>query len=271
VLIKESDYKAHKDNLSSVTPFAKIYAFYNHTATNNNSFQISSKVGGNARFLVSNPTNKKVEFRQGGITGDILGYVAPNMTDGNVIYLETGIYDIYPIFKFYLPGENEVYSVIPRYTDGDLIGLPYMQTFTFTDNYLERSFNVNTVYNAGDFNWSSGGVYFRVINKSGVDVRIAHGDIPQITSLGVPAVLPGRTETFTIHITKNPADGSYPAKESISQIRIGSNQGMLTVPEREYQLDWLYSIEVTGTNNSNLVLGTVQELQKIDLDALLGN
>lgn len=101
-LIKESDYNANKNSLGSVTPFAKIFALYNNTATNNNRFQISAKVGGEARLLVSKPTPWDVEIRKGGITGDTLGYVAPYMTSGNVMYLQPEVYDIYPVRGFYV-------------------------------------------------------------------------------------------------------------------------------------------------------------------------
>jgi hypothetical protein len=271
VLIKEADYNANKNNLAAVTPFAKIFAFYNHTATNNNHFQISAKVGGDARLLVSNPTPYNVEIRKGGITGDILGYVAPNMTSGNIIYLQPEIYDIYPVFKFYIPGQNndELYTVIPRYTEGELEGMPYMEPITFASTVLERSFNVGKIYDPGIFHWSSGGVYFRIINNAGVDVRIEQGGVPKITSIGQPAVITGRSEVFTINITPN-ADKTYPESQSIGQIKIGSTQRMLTIPTQEYKLDYMYEIEVTGNDNSTLTLGTVTEKAKVDLDALLG-
>ncbi|GHV80192.1 hypothetical protein AGMMS49944_19830 [Spirochaetia bacterium] len=273
VLIKESDYNANKNNLAAATPFVKIFAFYNHTATNNNRFQISAKVGGDATLQVSNPTNYDVEIRKDGITGEVLGYVAKNMTSGNNLRLMPEIYDIYPIFKFYIPGANndELYTVIPRYTDvGPLQGKPYMETITFTQSILERPFNVNNAFSQGNFSWSSGGIYFRIINNSSVDVRIEQGGVAKNTSLGVPAVIQGRSETFTINITPN-SDKSYPDTQSISGIKIGSNQNMLDVPVHTYKLDYMYEITVTGTNNNNLALGSIVEKNKIDLDALLGN
>jgi hypothetical protein len=271
VLIKEADYNANKNNLASVTPFAKIFAFYNHTATNNNHFQISAKVGGDARLLVSNPTPYNVEIRKDGITGDILGYVAPNMTSGNIIYLQPEVYDIYPVFKFYIPGQNndELYTVVPKYAAVTLEGRPYMETITFAETVLERSFNVNKIYDPGSFHWSSGGVYFRITNNSGVDVRIEQGGVPKITSIGQPTVITGRSEVFTINISPNP-DKTYPDSQSIGQIKIGSTQNMLTIPAQVYRLDYMYEIVVNGNDNSTLTLGTVEEKEKIDLDALLG-
>jgi hypothetical protein len=271
VLIKESDYNANKNSLASVTPFTRIFAFYNHSATNNNRFQISALVGGNARLLVSNPTPYNVEIRKDGITGDILGYVAPNMTSGNVMYLQPAVYDIYPVFKFYIPGQNddELYAVVPKYAAGDLEGMPYMETITFAATVLERPFNVGKIYDPGSFHWSSGGIYFRVVNNSGVDVRIQQGGVPKITSIGQPVVITGRSEVFTINITPN-TDKTYPDTQNIGQIQIGSNQRMLVIPTQVYKLDYMYEIEVNGNDNSTLTLGTVVEKNKIDLDALLG-
>jgi hypothetical protein len=273
VLVKEADYIANKNNVASITPFATIFAFYNHTATNNNRFQISSKVGGDAQLNVSNPTNYNVEIRKDGITGEVLGYVAANMTSGNIIRLMPEIYDIYPIFKFFIPGANndEIYTVIPRYTDaGPLQNKPYMEQITFTQNILTRPFNVNAAFESGNFHWSSGGIYFRILNNSSVDVRVEQAGVPKNTSLGVPAVIQGSSETFTINITPN-VDKSYPEEQSISGIKVGSTQNMLNVPLQQYKLDYMYEIQVTGTNNNNLTLGNVTEVGKIDLDSLLGN
>jgi len=275
ILVTEADYEANKSNLNELNNriFARIFAFYNHSGTNANVFQISSSLGGEGKLTVSNTTAFNVEIRKDGPTGEILGFAAPRMTSGNVINLQApGSYDIYPVFKFYSHIDNELYSVIPKYRDGDLAGQPFMRHFGFADGAMTRTFNVGDIYQDGDFNMSSGSMYFRVINNNtGTDIRFWEGgsSIPKVTSMGIDLILSSHTETFTIRFPRNP-DGTYYDTHTIAGLTVGTNQLVRSIPSQVYELDYIYELEVTGTTGSNLQIGTVTKRNKVDLDIIFG-
>jgi len=275
LLLTESQYKANKNNLGALNNqvFARIYAFYNHTATNNNVFQISSKIGGEGRLTIINPTNYNVEIRKDGITGEILGFAAAQMTSGNIIYLHAPeSYDIYPVFKFYSPVDKEFFSVVPKYTTSsnpNLIGKPYMETYGFAGNELIHTLDLANIENQGDFNLSSGSVYLRITNSSSSGIRIWDGTQPVITSLGIDVLNANQTETFTLHFNKN-VDGSYPDSQNFAQLYIGTTQNRLQVPTQSYQLDYIYTIEVTGNTGALLTLQPVQQSNKVNLNQIFG-
>jgi hypothetical protein len=269
VLITEEQYNANKSNLGSLgnAAFTKIFAFYNNSGTNNNHFQISSKIGGNGRLTISNPTPFNVEIRSGGVTGEILGYAPAQMTSGTVLYLNApDDYDIYPVFKFFNRNDGELYSVIPKYSSGVLTGKPFMKPIALINTL---TFNINEVYDEGSFNLSSGGIYIRVINNSGAAVRFTQGDEERTTSTGIMGIGPANSNVFTIQITRN-ADGTYPESQSIAQLKIGTTNNPLEIPLQVYRLDYMYEIQVTGSNASTLELGTMTEKNKVNLDQMFG-
>jgi hypothetical protein len=269
VLITEEQYNANKSNLGSLenSVFAKIFAFYNNSGTNNNHFQISSKIGGSGRLNISNPTTFDAEIRSGGPTGEILGYAPRQMTSGTVLYLNAPEdYDIYTVFKFFNRNDGELYSVIPRYRSGALTGKPYMKSIALVNTLI---FNINEVYSEGDFNLSSGGIYIRVINNSGTAVRFTQGDEERATSTGLLGIGPANSNVFTIQVTRN-ADGTYPESQSIAQLKIGTTNNPLNIPSQIYKLDYMYEIEVAGSNASTLELGTMTEKDKVNLDQMFG-
>jgi hypothetical protein len=269
LLITEEQYNANKNNLGVLenATCAKIFAFYNNSGTNNNHFEISSKIGGNGRLTISNPTQFNVEIRSGGPTGEILGYAPAQMTLGTVLYLNIpNNYDIYPVFKFFNPNDGELYSVIPKFSEGEMAGKPYVKPITLINT---ANFNLNEVYDQSAFNLSSGGVYIRVTNNANAAIRFFQGDTERNTSTGISGIGPANSNVFTIQISRNP-DGTYPESQNIAQLKFESGGRTLTIPAQEYKLDYLYEIEVTGTNVSTMELKDMTEKNKVDLDKMFG-
>jgi hypothetical protein len=270
LLITEAEYNNNKNNLGASTVFARVFAFYNNTATNSNVFAISSKVGGEGRLTVSNPTSFNVEIRSGGPTGEILGYAAAGMTQGNVIRLNVPeVYDIYPVYKFFSPLDQELYSVTPKYTSGELIGKSYMTRYGFGGSELTHTFNMADIEAQGDFGLSSGSAYLRVINNSGTALTFRNGTTPVITSIGVPAINASRSENFTLFFGINP-DQTYPETRNFAQLILDAGQRTLQIPAQVFELDYMYEVEVTGNTVSTLQLGTVEKKNKVDLDKIFG-
>jgi hypothetical protein len=250
--------------------FARVFAFYNHTGTNNNVFEISINIGGEGRLSIVNDTGYNVEFRDGGPTGPILGYAGARMTSGNLIYLKLKDYEIYPIFKFFNPVDQELYSTVPKFLEGNLANKAFFQPFAFNDSEPYHSFNVSEIEAAGSFNLSSGGVYIRLINNSSIAVRMWDGTVPRYsTTAGNEYVNSQREALYWMEFLRG-NDGTYPASRTLSNLRIGAGSNMITVTSETYLLDHEYTITVTGTNASNLAIGDPENSGKLDLDEMFG-
>jgi len=270
ILITEAEYNKNKANPAAAPVFAEIYAFYNHEATNNNRFQISSKSGGTGRITLNNPTSWNIEIRRDGPTGEVLGYVASQMTNTVLRVNAPDDYSLYPVFKRYIPSDKEIYEVVPKYTSGALTGKPYAKDFALATADGTSTWNLSEVAEKINFTLSTGSFYLRIVNNSNTAVRFTHGDDEQLTSMGIRGVAPANTNVYSVKITRNP-DGTYPAQETISLLKIGTPQNALTVPSNAYKLDYVYTITVTGADASNLALGAIQESEDpLDLEAMFG-
>jgi hypothetical protein len=270
ILITEAQYNQNKNNLAAAAVFAEIYACYNHEATNNNRFQISSKSGGSGRITLNNPTSWNIEIRKDGPTGEVMGYVASQMTNTVLRVNAPDDYSLYPVFKRYVPSDKEIYEVVPKYTSGALTGKPYAKDFALSTADGTSSWNLSEVAEKVNFTLSSGSFYLRIVNNSNTAVRFTRGDDEQLTSMGIRGVAPANTNVYSVKIARNP-DGTYPATQEISQLKIGTLQNPVAVPSNTYKLDYVYTITVTGADASNLALGTMTESENpLDIEAMFG-
>jgi len=269
ILITEDEYNKNKANIGAAPVFAEIYAFYNNEATNNNRFQISSKSGGTGRITLNNPTSWNIEIRRDGPTGEVMGYVASQMTNTVLRVNAPDDYALYPVFKRYIPSDKEIYEVVPKYTSGALTGKPYAKDFALTTADGTSSWNLSEVAEKVNFTLSSGSFYLRIVNNSNTAVRFTRGDDEQLTSMGIRGIAPANSNIYSVKITRNP-DGTYPASQEIAQFKIGTLQNPVAVPSNTYKLDYMYEITVTGADASNLALSTITEKEQLDLEAMFG-
>jgi len=272
ILITETEYNNNKANVGAAPIFAEIYAFYNHEATNNNRFQISSKSGGTGRITLNNPTSWNIEIRRDGPTGEVLGYVASQMTNTVMRVFAPDDYALYPIFKRYIPSEKEIYEVVPTYNSGNFPNLPYAKDITLTTANGTASWNLGELGSLIGTTLSSGSYYVRIQNSSQTAIRFSRGDDEQITSMGVKGIPPGQTNVFSVKIARNP-DKTYPAtvQAALGEFTIGTPQIPNNVPAHTYQLDYVYTIVVTGANAASLNIGAIQESDDpIDFEAMFG-
>ena len=276
VLIKEADYNKYKNNLAGAPVFAEIYAFYNHEGDNQNSFRISNLVGGEGRIILNNPTNWNIEIRRNSPTGEILGYTKDQSLNTALRLEIPSNYNLYAVFKRYNHSDREIYEVVPKFLTAEpgfeyLIGTPYMQPFALPDA-VPQTWNFGPLAQTLNFSLTSGGVYIRVQNDSGIAVIFStgNGNTEILTSTGISAIKPGETNLYNLKVYRNP-DGTYPARQTISGYSIGTALGWLTLPAREYKTDYIYTIRVTGASATMLVLGEIQESEEpMDLEAKFG-
>jgi hypothetical protein len=272
ILITEAEYNNNKSNVGAATIFAEIYAFYNHEATNNNRFQISSKSGGTGRITLNNPTNWNIEIRRDGPTGEVLGYVASQMTNTVLRVFAPDDYSLYPVFKRYLPADKEIYEVVPTYNSGNYPNLPYAKDITLTTANGTTSWNLGELSTLVGTTLSSGSFYLRIQNSSQTSIRFTRGDDEQITSMGVRGIPAGQTNVYSVKITRNP-DKTYPSQvqSADGELKIGTPQIPNDVPAHTYKLDYIYTVRVTGNNAASLVIGDIEEsAEPMDFEAMFG-
>jgi len=270
ILITEDQYNKNKNNIAAAVVFAEIYAFYNHEATNNNRFQISSKSGGSGRITLNNPTNWNIEIRKDGPTGEVLGYVAAQMTNTVLRVNAPDDYRLYPIFKRYVASDKEIYDAIPRYTTGDLTGQPYAKNFTLETANGTDSWNLGTLSGLVNMSLSSGSFYLRLNNTAGTSVFFYRGDEIQLTSTGLKGIPPGNTRIYSVKIPRNP-DGTYPTTATVSPLKIGTEGNQKTFTRTSFKLGYIYDINVSGADESVLTLGEITESENpLDIEAIFG-
>jgi len=259
ILITEAQYNQNKNNIVAADVFAEIYAFYNHEATNNNRYQISSKSGGSGRIILkNNQTSWNIEIHKDGPTGEVLGYIAAQTTNTVLRVNAPDTYRLYPVFKKYVASEKEIYEVIPKYTeDGGLAAQPYSKVFVLDANGT-TTWDLSELVEIVDLTLPLSSFYLRIVNNSGTSIMVFRGEEVLLTSTGLSSTAQGSTNVYSIRLTRNP-DGTYPASQEISGLKIGTSAMMVSVPSNTYGGGYVYTITVTGTHESNLTLGEIQE------------
>jgi len=265
ILITEDQYNQNKTNLGAAKVFTEIYAFYNHEMTNNTRYQISSLLGGSGRIILNNSTNWNIEIHKDGTAGEVIGYAAPQASN-KILWVKAPYdYILYPVFKRYFPSAGEIYTIIPMYTSGPLTGKTYSKNFTLSTADSTANWDLAE---AANFTLTLGCFYLRIVNNSNTAVRFFRGEEVQLTSMGISTINSGSTYVYAVRITRNP-DGTYPASQEISGLKIGIPQNLVSVPTNTYKPDYVYTITVTGANATNLVLGEIQESENpIDIDEM---
>jgi hypothetical protein len=199
-----------------------------------------------------------------------MGYVSSQMTNTVLRVNAPDDYSLYPVFKRYMPNDKEIFEVVPKYTSGALNGKPYAKDFALTTADGTSTWNLSEVAEKVNFTLSSGSFYLRIINNSNTAVRFTRGDDELLTSTGIRGIAPANANVYSVKIMRNP-DGTYPASETISQLKIGTLQNPVAVPSNSYKLDYVYSITVKGADASNLALDPIIESDRpLDIEAIFG-
>ena len=268
VLITEAQYNANKSNLASFNGqvFARLFAFYN-PASNPFLVTINSKLGGSGRLIVNNPTNFNVVLRLNYPTGETIGYVPANSLNTSISLVTPGSYEIYPVFTVFNSNTLELTTIVPTTEEGAEAGKPFKWSVSLTNDNPSM---VNTSEILDQVNvMTSGGAYLKIVNNSNTAVGLFIDSTPQTTSTGFSYINPSASAVYHLRFTRNP-DASIPLVQSFpypesSVLQIGTSANLLTVTTQEYELDYLYEIEVSGSDASNLQLGTVTKINKVDL------
>ena len=251
--------------LTSAEKFNVIYAFYNHTGTNNNVFQINAQSGGAGRLIMENPTAWNIELRNLAFNGQTLGFIGP-FTAQQTLNLEPGDYYFYPVMRRFNPFLGEIIDVQPVFPNGVIAGTPFFKPLPIVGSPV--TWNFREIAQDATINMVSGSAFIRVVNNSSVGINFLNGATVQQTSMVSNMLAPGQTMVFQVQFPRNP-DGSFSFTHTADFGVGGPGVGRTgNVPPRTVTIDWLYEIQVTGSNVSNLVASELTEIQKMDIEGL---
>ena len=265
--ITEHQYYENKNNLNQLEncEFYKLPVVYSASG-NEWVYSISNLIGGSGRLMINNMTPFNVIIYKDCISGEILTYVSPKITN-YIINLKAPMeYNIFPVIYFNNPVTHERISYYPIFQNNLLQG----QAFNWLA-YL----NINSTYTinisdavSNDFAMSTGGVFFRIKNNSATEIHFWQGNYLLTSANKYDSISKGAIEYYFIPFYKNP-DGTQSISQIISNLKIGTAVNTLVIQDSLYEADYLYEITVTGTNDTNLQLSPVIKISKIDLNSII--
>jgi hypothetical protein len=270
-LVTETEYNkaiaaGGNQALKNAPVFNVIYAFYNHTGTNNNIFAINAQSGGAGRLIMENPTAWNIELRQNAHNGQTVGFIGP-YTATQTLNLEPGDYIFYPVMRRLNPFLGEIIDVQPVFPDGVLANTPFFRPLRIDASPV--TWNFREIAQTASVNMVSGAAFIRVVNSATNDaINFYNGTVVQQTSMASTFLMPGETMVFQVMFPRNP-DQSF-SNTHTANFGVGVPGGGRTgnVPPREVEIDWLYEIQVTGTNASNVTASALTPIQKMDIEGL---
>jgi len=269
-LVTETEYNrataaGGNQALANAEKFNVIYAFYNQNGTNNNIFAINAQSGGTGRLILENPTAWNIEIRQNAFNGQTLGFIGP-YTSIQTLNLEPGEYIFYPVMRRFNSLLGEIIDAQPVFPDGVIAGTPYFRPLLINTSPI--TWNFREIVQDTTINMNSGAAFVRVINNSQAAIQFFNGATALQTSMAWTYLNPGQNMVFQVAFPRNP-DGSFSfthtADFGIGVPGVGRTGN---VPPRTVTIDWLYEIQVTGSNASNIVSSELREIQKMDIEAL---
>ena len=274
-VVTEKDYIDNYNNLSALAnnPFTTLYAFYNPASSNALSYTISEHLGGEGSITITQKlgVNMCVELKLGSPYGETLGFLYKGMPRTTFrMPLNKGtpddfMYEIFPVFKLYDKNKNngEIIPIMPTYSSGASKGCPLYENFALTADSPEKTIDVSSWYDNAKF--VSGYAYIQVINNSNQILYLVHGDTHQTTSTGKYVIEKGKFERFQFEMPN--ATASFDdATLSLKTLKIKSTGIEIAVPERTVKTEYLYSIEVTGNQNTGLKLSDISVIGKFNLE-----
>lgn len=214
-IVTEDDYVANKSNLSALanTPFARLYAYYNSNAANNNVYEISSVMGGSGAIVLQNNTQYNVELRRNGIYGETIGYTSAE-TYNTTFSVEYGNYLLFPVFRKFDTTINEIVTVYPKYSSGSGKGRSVVASVGVTSENPSRSLNASEWLQTDGQIFSSAYAYITINNQvSGNDISLYAGTDAMTTSTGFSYIASGSQKTFTLEMETLTADSSSGVRE----------------------------------------------------------
>jgi len=268
ILITEADYNANKNNLRSLAdkPFTRVYVFYNAQGNNDVVYDISSRLGGEFKLIVQNPTSFNVELRLGGVNGETIGYAPKGMLT-TTLFVTEGDFNIFPVFKRYNSLRDILETLYPQAGNG----YSWFRALGFDSSVpggKEKTFSVKDAVDS--LAAKSLGVAWVAINNQAVGaIHLIKDDAAVRTSTGVSYF--SGTRTFQLEMDSTPAAGGSVtfSKERSFSLKVGPDGFEVPIKSVEtgttnliLKTDTMYQVTVTGDPMSAQGLTAVVELRE---------
>jgi hypothetical protein len=265
VFITEDQYNTNKNNLDVLnnSPYARVYAFYNQLGTNATLYEVSDKFGGANELIINNLSSYTVELRRDGIYGEPLGFAQYKMVNQK-FYLETDDYQLFPVFKRYIPARDIIQTIYPEYSTG----MPKSVSFGFGDeNGTRYLLDVKDYLGDSIPKMSTGAAYLVINNQSNSGIRLFKGGNFVTNSAGIATINNGLTKTFQIEMPAIPGSATaYATKLDISSYEVGEMGNTTNIGDHTLQVDAIYTVTVTRNKTTGLFESSFSETGAVDLN-----
>jgi hypothetical protein len=265
VFITEEQYEKNKNNLDVLnnSPFARVYAFYNIQGENNTIYEVSDRFGGNNQLVINNMSNYMVELRRDSVYGEPIGF-ARDLTNNQKYFLETDDYQLFPVFKKYIPNRDIIQTVYPKYSSG----IPKSISFAFGDgNGTIYLLDVKEYLDDTNAPISTGAAYLVINNQSNTGIRLFKGGTPVTNSAGIATINNGLPKTFQIDMPTIPnSSTAFADKLTIGAYTVGVMGTTANIGEHDLHVDTIYTVTVSRDPSSGYFTTTFAESGTVDLD-----
>jgi hypothetical protein len=161
---------------------------------------------------------------------------------------------------------GEIIDVQPVFPNGVIAGTPYFRPLQINTSPI--TWNFREIAQDATINMVSGAAFVRVVNNSQVAIQFFNGVVAQQTSMLSTFLNPGQTMVFQVFFPRNPDKSfsfTHTADFGVGVPGVGRTGD---VPPHTVNIDWLYEIQVTGSNASNIAASALTPIQKMDIEGL---
>jgi hypothetical protein len=242
VFITEDQYKANKNNLDPLNnnPFARVYAFYNKQGENNTLYEVSDRFGGDNELVINNISSYMVELRQDGIYGEPIGF-ARDHTNNQRYFLADGDYQLFPVFKKYIPGRDIIQTVYPKFSNGR----PKFIGFGLGGGQKYYHLDISKYFDDENTPISTGAAYLVINNQSDTGVRLYKGGNLETNSGGIATINNGDAKTFQINMPTVSGSTAFADSLEIGAYEVGLPGMTTNIGRHTLNVDTIYTVNVS--------------------------
>ena len=249
IVLTYEQFNANRDNLLSqnLTPFTRLFVFYNEFGDNLVVNRISQNVGGqNILRLINVSQSVNVELRYGGVAGPTLGFAPAGMLNTD-LRLYDGDFNVFPVFHRWDAVRDIFQTVYPEFTSGELAGTAYFYQFSMTGSD-EIHMDLSKLLQGQRF--VSGAAMVIVQNNSdSMGIQFMEGAVPRRTPSGFLNISQGVNNGmhFIIDMPSVQGTSNYAPSVTVDNWRFGVAATSFLLPSTTLLADHFYVITVTGS------------------------
>jgi hypothetical protein len=258
-IITRDNYDTYYDSLDSSPLFTQIYVHYNQSGIDSVAYDISGRLGGNATVVIQNSVSMNVELRLDGINGIPLGYVASNHYN-TTLYVATGDYLLFPVFRQYSNVLDEIVTVYPK----TMAGTARFFSFALANPGDEQQCIIDLNY-LNDVDLDVPFAYVVIQNDASVGIWFYDGSNRLATPSNTYTINSGTSSVFEIPMTIADNIVSPSITKSTLKVLVASIEA--DIEEYTFNGGYSYNIRITGSD-AGLTAESPTIVGEVDLDTL---